>query len=370
MKKNGNTRVLISNAQTAADIRYETGVEPPENTLFIQKGTRRTLVVSRMEANRMRRLVSPGICVATPEQINAEKNGGPDSWIHALVPRGVVSIPFSFPAGMAERLREKGYDLKIDPPPAHRKREIKRDAEIQSIRLAQRAAAEAVKCAIHSIASAPIGKKGLLRKGRGPLTSETVRAVILARLAEKGFRAPDTIVACGAASSDPHERGHGPLRAGEPIVIDVFPQSELNGYWGDITRTVCRGPAPAALKKQYHAVKAAQAAQLKMLKAGVRADAVHRAGAGLMTARGFITQTVDGRPQGFIHGTGHGVGLEIHEAPGISPANRKTLRAGHVVTIEPGLYYPETGGVRIEDTVLITQDGFKMLAPCQKRLEV
>jgi Xaa-Pro aminopeptidase len=120
----------------------------------------------------------------------------------------------------------------------------------------------------------------------------------------------------------------------------------------------------------YNAVKAAQAAALKAVKAGAWTDDVHAAAAGELDRRGYTTGTIDGIPQGFIHGTGHGVGLEIHEAPRVSSAVHKKLRAGNIITVEPGLYYPHIGGIRIEDTVLVTKDGYERLASCAKRLEV
>ena len=227
-----------------------------------------------------------------------------------------------------------------------------------------------MKAAIQQIASSEILKNGMLRYEKKILTSEMVRATIGHALLDLECIAEETIVAGGPLSADPHERGTGPLYAGQPIVIDIFPRSGKTGYWGDITRTVCRGPAPAALKKQYNAVKAAQAAQLKSVKPGIWMDSIHKIGADLMGTRGFKTEILNDTPQGFIHGTGHGVGLEIHEAPRVSPANHQKLRAGHIITIEPGLYYPEIGGVRIEDTIAVTKDGVKMLASCIKQLEI
>jgi Xaa-Pro aminopeptidase len=178
-----------------------------------------------------------------------------------------------------------------------------------------------------------------------------------------------TIVAGGPQSADPHERGHGPLRAGQPIVIDIFPQHMETGYWGDITRTVVRGRAPAALRAMYRAVREAQEDALRAVRPGVSGATVHRGVVATFARRGFATGVVDGKQVGFFHGTGHGVGLQVHEAPSLALAHRRLPR-GAVVTVEPGLYYPEIGGVRIEDTVVVTADGCEVLAACSKRLEV
>jgi Xaa-Pro aminopeptidase len=168
---------------------------------------------------------------------------------------------------------------------------------------------------------------------------------------------------------EPHERGHGPLRAGQPIVIDIFPRHKVHGYWGDITRTVARGPVLPAVRRMYGAVKAAQQAALRRLKPGVSGVTVHQTVEQVLEERGFKTRVGDGVAEGFIHGTGHGVGLDIHEAPPLGKSKGR-LRAGHVVTVEPGLYYPGLGGVRVEDTVVITRGGWRYLATCPKRLLV
>lgn len=366
------TLLLISSSKNEADIHYLCGVQPPEGAVLLKRGNKICLLVSSMESGRMRRTARKNIKVISPDQLGIKPGKSPSLCIHKLLKEKQISsieVSPDFPVGVADSLRCAGIKTRIIKQSPCPRREVKKTDETQAIRQSQRAAVAAMKAAIQQIASARISRDGMLRCGKTVLTSEKVRATICHTLLDLDCVAEETIVACGPFSGDPHERGTGPLLAGQPIVIDIFPRSTC-GYWGDITRTVCRGPAPAALKKQYKAVKAAQAAQLKMLKAGVWTDAVHRVGAELMESRGFKTETIGGVAQGFIHGTGHGVGLEIHEAPRVSPANHQKLRAGHIITIEPGLYYPEIGGVRIEDTVEVTKDGYKMLAPCIKQLEI
>jgi len=362
--------VLIQSSETAADLQKLCGTQLPEVAVFIKKSRGATLIVSEMESNRLRRSVNKNITVIYPENIGSGWKKGPADWIQRTVTEKELTVTPDFPLGLAEELKTSGYKLILSKKAPCPIREIKTGDEIEAVRQSQRAADAAMRKAIGQIASAAIGRDQKLRMGKSILTSEAVRATIGHTLLDHDCIAAETIVACGPASADPHERGEGPLLAGHPIVIDIFPRSGKTGYWGDITRTVCRGPAPAELKKQYNAVKAAQAAQLKAVKAGVWADTIHKIGADLMKSRGFKTETVNDSPQGFIHGTGHGVGLEIHEAPRISAANHQKLRAGHIITIEPGLYYPNIGGVRIEDTILVTRDGYKMLAPCEKKLEV
>jgi Xaa-Pro aminopeptidase len=369
MKNTPAVRILISSAKNTADIRYLCGAEPPETAVLIQTDRRRTLIVSEMEYNRLRRTVNHGIAVVHPEMIGASWKKGAADWIKKSVAGEKLTVSADFPLGLSEKLRRAGYKIKISEEPTCPQREIKTAGEISAVQNAQRAAVAAMNAAIKQIASAEIGKDGILRCGKTVLTAEMVRATICHTLLDHECIATETIVACGPHSADPHERGSGPLRAGQPIVLDIFPRSTVTGYWGDHTRTVCRGPASAELKKMYNAVKAAQADALREVKAGAWTDAVHKAAADEMEKRGYKTETIDGRPQGFIHGTGHGVGLEIHEAPRVSSAVHKKLRAGNIITIEPGLYYPELGGIRIEDTILVTKDGYQMLAPGPKKLE-
>lgn len=370
MKKSTPTHILISSAKNSADIRYLCGTEPPESAVLIQTGRRGTLLVSEMEFNRLRRTVKRGITVLHPEIIGSSWKKGPADWIKKRTDQKNLTVSADFPLGLAEKLKRAGFKLEISKEALCPQREIKTADEICAVQNAQRAAVAAMNAAIKQIASAEIGKDGLLRCGKTVLTSEMVRATICHTLLDRECIATETIVACGEHSADPHERGQGPLRGGQPIVLDIFPRSGKTGYWGDITRTVCRGPASAELKKMYSAVKAGQAAALKAVKAGAWTDVVHKAAADEMEKRGYKTETVDGRPQGFIHGTGHGVGLEIHEAPRVSSANHQKLKAGMIITIEPGLYYPGLGGIRIEDTITVTKTGYQMLASCSKNLEI
>ncbi len=370
MKKNQTPLVLIQSSETAANLQYICGTQLPETAVLIKTFHTASLIVSEMEYTRMQRNVRGNITVVYPEKIGSTWKKGPADWISKTISGKKIRVTPDLPIGLANKLKRRKYQLTVSKEPPCPRREIKTDDEAKAVQQSQRAAVAAMKAAIAQIASAEIGSDQQLRIGKTNLTSETVRATIGHTLLDLDCIAEETIVSCGSMSADPHERGEGTLRAGEPIVIDIFPRSGKTGYWGDITRTVCRGPASAALKKQYNAVKAAQAVALKEVKAGAWTDDIHAAAAAELDRRGYPTETIDDIPQGFIHGTGHGVGLEIHEAPRVSSANHQKLRAGHIITIEPGLYYPDIGGVRIEDTILVTQDGYKMLAPCPKKLEI
>jgi Xaa-Pro aminopeptidase len=201
------------------------------------------------------------------------------------------------------------------------------------------------------------------------LTSEQIQGVINATIAGLGGAAARTIVAGGNQGCDPHEIGHGPLRAHTTIILDIFPRDMRTGYWGDITRTVVRGRASDAVKKLYAVVGEAQKLAFQKLREGVNGQDVHGGIQELFVSRGYRTGVIRGRMQGFFHGTGHGLGLEIHERPRVGAAS-EVLRAGQVVTVEPGLYYAGVGGVRLEDVAVIQPNGARNLARFPKALEI
>jgi Xaa-Pro aminopeptidase len=215
-------------------------------------------------------------------------------------------------------------------------------------------------------ASKPGAGKRLRWNGKA-LTSEILRAEIDSAILRAGGMPAGTIVAGGDQACDPHERGYGPLYADSLIILDVFPRDAKTGYFGDMTRTVLRGRASEAQRKLWETVKSGQTLALKRIKAGVDGMTIHKAIQELFAKRGFPTEVRRGRRVGFFHGTGHGLGLEIHEYPRLQ---KVVLRDRQVVTVEPGLYYPGLGGVRLEDVVLVTKTGCKILSRFPKQLEI
>jgi Xaa-Pro aminopeptidase len=176
-------------------------------------------------------------------------------------------------------------------------------------------------------------------------------------------------VAGGFQGSDPHERGRGPLRAHRPIVLDLFPRSRTTGYYGDITRTVVKGAPDARTRRAYLAVAEAVRLARGEVAPGVSCAAIHRRVEGFFERAGFPVSRRPGASEGFFHGTGHGIGLDLHELPHVSPRGGP-LEAGNVITIEPGLYYRNLGGIRIEEVVLVTRAGSRQLTRFPVFLEV
>lgn len=357
-----------------ADIRYLSGFTAPDPFLFLKTDSANYLVVNAMEKGRAEKQSKPGIKVFTPVELGLtlKQSGKVEKQIIALLEKAKIrriKIPSEFPAGIFQALKKQGVKVSVDEKSVCPERRAKTKDEIAFLRDSQRTAAAAMNAATALIGSAKIDREKRLRTGKEYLTSERVRQLIHKTLIDHGCSGFQTIVAGGEQATDPHERGHGRLYAGQAIIIDIFPYSEKNGYWGDMTRTVCRGPAAPELKRLYYAVKAAQAAALRAVKPGICADHIHTAAKEVFKKRGYKTEEINGQHIGFIHGTGHGVGLDIHERPRIGTSG-EMLEAGNVITIEPGLYYPGLGGVRIEDTIVVVKEGWRSLASCEKKFEL
>ena len=212
-------------------------------------------------------------------------------------------------------------------------------------------------------------RNNLLYLNGSELTSERIKGEINSFLSLLGYSASHTIVSCGIHSSMPHHTGEGPLLANKPIVVDIFPKSQNSGYYGDMTRTFVKGEPSKELKKMYRTVLRGQKIGINMVRDGVKVKEVHEEIVDFFRRSGFRTGAMGGKHQGFIHSTGHGLGLEIHEPPRIG-LGEETLEEGNVVTVEPGLYYENIGGVRIEDVVVVKKKGCLNLTRYPNRFKV
>ncbi|MBF0157279.1 MAG: aminopeptidase P family protein [Magnetococcales bacterium] len=375
-------RLLCDDSVRSADLYYATGLFAPDPFLFFRDREGRShVVISSLEIDRARRVarvdeVHDWSDLRTACRRHDPENTDPsetDLTLFFLQRQGVkqVTVPHAFPHGLARHLQEIGIEVLVEDGPFWPERAIKRDTEVTAITEALRITGQGMAAGIALIRAATIGEDGWLRRSDGQhLTSEDVRGEINATLVRAGARPEHTIVAGGDQGADPHEEGSGPLPAHRGIILDVFPRVERSGYWGDMTRTVCRGRAPERLKSAWEAVRQGQEVAFSRIRAGASGAQVHQAVTDHLTQAGFPTgPTTDGRQGGFFHGTGHGLGLEIHEAPRIGKRDQ-TLEAGHVVTVEPGLYYPDLGGVRLEDVVVVTRDGCRNLTDFPKVLEI
>jgi Xaa-Pro aminopeptidase len=295
--------------------------------------------------------------------------------------RGIsrLNVPPYFPLGLADELRRRGIDLTIARDLGERRRR-KRDDEIACIEAAQRATEEAWQEAVDAIKRATVRADGTLVLDGEPFTAERLRTIVESGLLARDCSTPErTICAPGRQAADPHETGHGPLRAHEPIVMDIYPQHSSR-YWADMTRTVSKGAPSEAISRMYEVVRRAQDEGIAMLRPGIAGREVHERVEDVIFEAGYDTLRPGQRHhpedpvlRGFIHGTGHGVGLEIHEPPSIGRRGRwgmVPLETGDVVTVEPGIYDPDVGGVRLEDMLVITPNGSRDLTRAPRELVV
>ncbi|MEN6609643.1 MAG: Xaa-Pro peptidase family protein [Methanoregulaceae archaeon] len=338
------------------DLRYLTRFRTGDPVPYIRKpGEKGIIIVPQMEYEHAAResvaIPLTRTSAGLPEILKTEK----DPWkaLAAMIANqieGDILVPPTFPVALAEALR--GFrTISIDSGTVEIMRAIKTDEEIEKIRAVQEAAQESMAAGVRMIKKSQV-RKGVLYLNGEPLTSERVRAKIHKKLLDFGCKGVDTIVSCAKDTALPHMEGAGPLLAEEPIIIDIFPQSETTGYVADMTRTVSKGKPDQRICEMYDAVREAQDIAAQLVAPGAQGPEIHQAVVDHFKERGFESNT-----QGFIHNLGHGVGLAVHELPSLGP-NGGVLAEGHVITLEPGLYYMGTGGIRLEDMGAVTKTCF------------
>ena len=351
-------RLIVAPSDTDADMLYATRIFIGDPFIFLQQKGKRILVLSDLEIDRAKKNAKADEFVMF-NQLEREVQGKAKKappyekvLAHFLTKRGVkrALVPANFPLGFANEIKRNGIALETSNGLFWPAREKKTAEEIRLLERALRMTETGMKRGMEILKASKPGTGKKLKWSGKTLTSEILRAEIDSAILRAGGVPTNTIVAGGDQACDPHERGFGPLRADSLIILDIFPRDGKTGYWGDMTRTVVRGRASEQQRKLWEAVKAGQALALKRIKAGVDGMSIHQAITELFERRGFPTEVRNGRRVGFFHGTGHGLGLEIHEYPRLQ---KVVLKAGQCLTVEPGLYYPGIGGARIEDVVIV-----------------
>src|SRR2546423_6542388 len=368
------------------DVYHTTKFLAPDPIIAVEDIEELVIVRRRLEEGRARKESRATTIVNMNEdgaqELPGEGASGTEFWAtimkRFLDERGLkrVAVPPYFPVAEADRLREMGIELVVADDLRERRR-VKRPDEVEAIEAAQRATEAAWREGVDAIRRTKARADRTLELDGAVFTAERLRAIVESALLERGYASDGAICAPGPQSADPHQIGTGPLHAGEPIVMDIFPQHKSNRYWADMTRTVSKGEPAAEIRKIYDVVKRAQDAGIKALRPGVTGREVHELVEDIIWQAGYDTlrpghkkDPSDPTPRGFIHSTGHGVGLEIHEAPAISRSGTTPLLAGDVVTIEPGIYDPAIGGVRLEDMLVITENGARNLTQAPRELLV
>jgi Xaa-Pro aminopeptidase len=363
--------LLFADTITSADQLYFSRVDVHDPFIAFGVGKKRITVQSALEFGRIKKAKTFNQVLSLEEwRARAAKRWprrriGIAETIAELAHAYRVSrfrVADDFPAGIYVTLRKLGLQLELSDGPLFPQREIKSPAEAAAIEEGNRLCSIGFSVAEKILrASRPRGRT-LIHEGK-PLTSERLRfAIESAVMAEGGQAGGSTIVAGGDQACDPHNRGSGPLRPRELIIIDIFPRVTKTGYFGDMTRTYLRGAASDAQRRLVATVRQAQQAALRTISAGVDGRIVHQEVVTTFTAAGFETRRTKAGSVGFFHGTGHGLGLAVHEQPRLSGSLSMPLKKGAVVTVEPGLYYPGLGGCRIEDVVQVTDRAPKMLS--------
>jgi Xaa-Pro aminopeptidase len=284
---------------------------------------------------------------------------------------GRVTADRSLPLIFAEMVRRAGIEITCDLEMGVRERRQKDEQEIAWLREAQKITEGAMQMACELVARADARADGVLMHDGQPLTSEYVKAAIDHWLLDRGYLNPESIVAGGPTGADCHDTGSGELRTGQPVIVDIFPRNRETLYNGDCTRTVVHGDIPDELAKMHAAVREAKAAAAAAVKAGVTGESVHVATKEAVQRCGYGASSLDDHPDDYCaltHGTGHGIGLDVHEPPLLDMKGPELL-VGDAITIEPGLYRKDTGGVRVEDMVVVTEDGCLNLNELPEGLE-
>jgi Xaa-Pro aminopeptidase len=372
----GDAILMVGDSETDSSLFYKTHFLAGDPFVYFEQDGAPLLVVGSMEQGRAEK-------ESTCEQVRTFEEFGftearqeaPDQKVALAVVvsrivqdagANVVVVGPAFPALFADHLRSDGIEVDIDTALLDAERRRKTPAEIAAIEEAQRATEQAVRHAIDVIGQADILDGALYYRGK-PLTSEFVRSEIEASLLRQGMdTSHGSIVAGGPGAADPHWQGTGVLKAGEAIVLDIFPRSKRTRYFADMTRTVVKGEPSPQLRAMYETVERAQEAAFREIRAGVNGRSVHEAVKAVFREAGYEGE---GSGPRYIHGTGHGLGLDIHEPHGFSVKD-DILVDGEVLTVEPGLYDPEIGAVRIEDIVVVTADGYRNLTDFPKQFEV
>ena len=364
--------LMVGETYYTADLYYATRYLFPDPVIYIDKGDGDSLIAcgdferegaaTHSKAVRVRGFQDYG-AAELPDELHPHQRLA-ELALRALRDEGVACAVTtdSIPLSVADHLRAHGIDLLCQPELLRNTRERKDPRELSAIEAAQHATAEAMGLAIELIGGATVGEDDILYTGVLPLTSERLRAAIDASLQERGCGGEGTITASGLDSAQPHNHGHGTIRAGQPVVIDIFPRHKTLRYYADMTRTVCKGAPSAEIARMYDATHDALQYALGLLRPGATGQTVFEEVCRFYEGRGYPTYLREGKfpAEGFVHSLGHGVGLEVHEGPGLG-RRPDQLEEGQVITVEPGLYMPGLGGVRIEDMVVLTADGCRNL---------
>lgn len=358
-------------------VRFHVG--DPAALIILPDGSR-TFILRDIELHRARKSARADACLAPADIVPGHRLSGDRETAtaqaaaaflkqhHVTHVRTDRTLPFIF----AHHIRQAGISLDYDESLGVMDRRAKDQQEIEALRIAQAMTEEVMQWVCERIARASARADGVLMEGGEPLSFERLDAEIDIYLLKRGYTTPGNIIAGGREGADCHNRGKGPLRTGEPVIIDIFPRSKETHYNGDCTRTVVHGDIPREIARMHEAVVRAKAAGIAAARAGATGQDAYRAAIGEISKAGFTRALLPENPPpdfcSMQHGLGHGVGLEVHEPPLLDEGG-PTLVAGDCVTVEPGLYHATLGGVRVEDMVIVRDSGCENLNSLHEGLD-
>jgi Xaa-Pro aminopeptidase len=366
--------LMYADTYRSPELRHEVPIGIPDAFLYAERDGVKHIAIGAMEIPRLSALrlfeLHPSEEYGADELM---RSGGlsysavrQEVAVRAVKAFGITTavVPEAFPLWLADRLRAEGVELTVDGTFFDDRRRVKTEAELAGIRRAQRAAEAGMDAARDLLRRATGNGSGLQVDGE-PLTVERVKAAMSQAFAAHGTTADDFIVAPGPQGAVGHDMGSGPIAAGVPIVIDIWPRDNESFMFCDMTRTFVVGEVPEDVQRWHALTKEALDRAISEIEDGADGRTIFDGTCEIFEAAGEPTQRTKEAGKtlsdGFFHGLGHGVGLEVHEQPGMGISAKDPLRAGDVVTVEPGLYRQGYGGVRLEDLVLVTKDGAENL---------
>lgn len=361
--------VIIASPEKDSNLYYACRFLAPDPILYFEIRGRKSLILPDLELDRGKKQarVHNVLSLTDLQKTHTKNQKKKHLPLYARIVDSLlrqnrikhILVPSSFPSLYYSAFLQLGYKIHVKKAPFYEKRLIKSQKEKKYIRQTIIQVERALKEALLILQRSRI-KRNKIYYGKELVTSELLRSVINSRLIENECVPTNTIVASGIQASFPHLIGSGPIVPHMPIIFDIFPRHAKTLYYADMSRTVVKGKSSPEAKRMYRAVLKATRLASQMVAAGINSAKIHRVAKQSLEKSGFKTGKINGRRQGFIHSTGHGLGLDVHELPSIS-SRGSILRKGNIITIEPGLYYEKYGGVRIEDDLYVTRGGSEKL---------
>ena len=365
--------LIYADSLRSPEMRHEVPIAIPDPFLYAERNGQKHVVVTSFELDRIKAVV-PELEAIAPEELGLDElynQGLPreeielEIAVRAAHRFGVeqAAVPPTFPVGLADHLRKNGIEVTADPDRFTSRRRAKNEAELAGIRRAQRAAEAGMTAARQLLRAAEQSNGDLVVEGE-PLTCELLKAAVEQAFTANGAFADEFIVSHGAQTAVGHDMGSGPIASGEPVCLDLFPRDRESGCFADMTRVFVVGEVSEELAEYHRLCKEALERSVAAVKPGVAGSELHRISCAVFEEAGY--PTLLSKPpgevlkDGFYHSLGHGVGLEVHEEPSLGRAPGE-LVAGDVIAVEPGLYRHGYGGCRLEDLVLVTDDGAEVL---------